>query len=136
MADFETQIALGIVLDENTALVIERKQREVGNNGLPIVWAFPGGKLEDSETPELAAVREVEEETGYLVEALEIITSENHQQFPVYVHYVACRLIGKSTLAETPLAIVGTLWSPAASLDQLFTSPMNTKVRAYIQSHI
>lgn len=28
-------------------------------------WAFPGGKIDDGETPRVAAVRELEEEAGY-----------------------------------------------------------------------
>lgn len=34
-------------------------------------WCCPGGKIEDSESPALAAVREFYEETGYRVGALE-----------------------------------------------------------------
>jgi len=30
-----------------------------------IVWNFPGGGMEDGETPEQACIREVKEETGY-----------------------------------------------------------------------
>lgn len=40
-------------------------------------WNFPGGKIEEGETPELAAKREVFEETNLVVENLEKITEEN-----------------------------------------------------------
>ena len=68
MGNIETGIALGIVVDDRNVLVIERQQREIGRSGKPIVWAFPGGKIEEEETPEQAAVREIEEETGFLVD--------------------------------------------------------------------
>ena len=96
MSHGETQIALGIVVNENKVLVIERQQREVGRNGQPIVWAFPGGKIEAGETPQEAAVREVEEETGYEVEAVDSICAEPHSQYPVLAHYIGCKLLGKA----------------------------------------
>ena len=34
----------------------------------PLTWCMPGGKIEEGETPEQAAVREAEEEVGYKVE--------------------------------------------------------------------
>lgn len=43
-----TEIALGIIVENDQVLIIERKQREMGKSGNPIVWAFPGGKLEDT----------------------------------------------------------------------------------------
>lgn len=38
-----TEIALGIVIEHDLALIIERQQREIGKSGTPIIWAFPGG---------------------------------------------------------------------------------------------
>ena len=37
------------------------------------MWGFPGGALELGETPEMAAIREVKEETGLDVEIVELI---------------------------------------------------------------
>lgn len=44
-------------------LLIERKKATNGKS-----WAVPGGFIEDKETPEAAAVRELKEETGVSVE--------------------------------------------------------------------
>jgi len=136
MVKNETEIALGIVINDKKALLIERKQREIGRNGKPIVLAFPGGKLEPGESPADAAVREVKEETGYLVEATEAIVARSHPEYPVYVHYIGCRLLGQMALDQLPETIVNTQWAPLDSLDQLFTWPMNDQVRAYVQNHL
>lgn len=50
----------GVVLREGTVLLI-RTQDLRGRT----VWAFPKGKLDKGETAQQAAVREVEEETGW-----------------------------------------------------------------------
>lgn len=50
----------GVVLREGTVLLIRTQDAK----GRP-VWAFPKGKLDPGETARQAAVREVEEETGW-----------------------------------------------------------------------
>ena len=48
----------GCIFNEQGEVLL---QRRVDCN----MWGFPGGALELGETPEMAAVREVKEETGY-----------------------------------------------------------------------
>jgi 8-oxo-dGTP diphosphatase len=42
-----------------------------------IVWNFPGGGIEINETPEMACIREVKEETGIEVKGLYLIHEQN-----------------------------------------------------------
>jgi 8-oxo-dGTP diphosphatase len=53
-------IAEAMIVRDNSVLMV----KEHVDRG-DIVWNFPGGSAEESETPEQACIREVREETGY-----------------------------------------------------------------------
>ncbi|MGI8449305.1 MAG: NUDIX hydrolase [Streptosporangiaceae bacterium] len=57
-------------------------------DGIP-PWAFIAGKIEPGESPEQAAVREVEEETRLLVRASGVIGQRVHPQTRRSLVYVA-----------------------------------------------
>ena len=54
--------AYGVVIDGGRILLA------LWNEGATPAWTVPGGGVEEGETPEQAAIREVREETGYDVE--------------------------------------------------------------------
>ena len=58
--------ACGIVFDPRGNLLLHRR----ADNGR---WALPGGAIETGETAAEAVVREVGEETGYVIEVLRIV---------------------------------------------------------------
>jgi 8-oxo-dGTP diphosphatase len=57
-----------IIIDDGRVLLVKR-----GHPPLAGEWSIPGGALEVGETVREAAVREVREETGLTVEALELL---------------------------------------------------------------
>lgn len=56
----------GCLFDESGKVLLQRR----GDSGK---WGFPGGAIELGETPEMAAIREVKEETGLDVEVSDLI---------------------------------------------------------------
>ncbi|GGM22331.1 ADP-ribose diphosphatase [Paraliobacillus quinghaiensis] len=59
------------VTDENKILFVEQYRKPLDKSLVEI----PAGKLEPDEKPEVTAKRELEEETGYTTDKLELVTS-------------------------------------------------------------
>ena len=69
------QIAIALIWRDGKILI----QRRLANaDHLPNLWEFPGGKIEEGETPREAAIREAREELGI---EIEIIGKRNSSDF-------------------------------------------------------
>ncbi len=73
-------IAVALVWDGDGRLLIQRRPPEGLLGGL---WEFPGGKVEDDESPAGAAVRETKEETGLTIRVRELADRVDH----AYSHF-------------------------------------------------
>jgi A/G-specific adenine glycosylase len=91
------------VLSHEGRLFIQQRLADDIWGGL---WEFPGGRLEENESPERAVVREYHEETGFTVEVCNRITTVVHHytRYKVVLHCFTCRLVGKDTVARLQAA--------------------------------
>jgi len=128
------EIVLGITKNKNSeVLIIQRAKEEKGTGNVKLSWAFPGGKVEDGETKETAAEREVLEETGYQGKATSIISERKHPQFPVYVYYIECNLESdEQTSQPQDEEIKQIKWVKSSDLMNHFTTNLDPKVAEYL----
>ena len=105
------------------AAVVERDGRLLMTRRPPggphgLLWEFPGGKLEASETAAEAVVREVREELAVGARAAETISVERHRYahgLDVEIHFVRCVLDSEEF---TPSAAVHALrWVAPGEVD-------------------
>ncbi|MBO0960859.1 NUDIX hydrolase [Neobacillus sp. MM2021_6] len=64
-------VAILAITDDNKVVMVEQYRKALER----IIVEIPAGKLEKGEEPALCARRELEEETGYECESLELLTS-------------------------------------------------------------
>jgi len=64
----ERKVVAGIVWDSEGKRILIAKRRATDEHGG--AWEFPGGRVEEGESPEGALTRELNEELGILVEVL------------------------------------------------------------------
>ncbi|MBW2381366.1 MAG: 8-oxo-dGTP diphosphatase MutT [Deltaproteobacteria bacterium] len=68
-------VAAAVIIRDGRVLLTRRAEGQ----HLAGLWEFPGGKLEDGESPEEALVRECEEECGIEVEVAGILEVTHHR---------------------------------------------------------
>jgi A/G-specific adenine glycosylase len=83
-------MACGIILHENRVYIQQRLEDDVWGG----LWEFPGGRLKAGETLEQAAVREVAEETEFIVSGLDYYAAVVHYytKYRVTLHSFFCTL--------------------------------------------
>ncbi len=83
-----TSVAIAVVQFDNQFLV-GRRAKHVPLGGL---WEFPGGKLEEDESPQEAAARECLEETGIRIEVSHclVINLQQYEHGDIKLYFYAC----------------------------------------------
>lgn len=68
-------VVCAIIREGRHVLIVQRAQVDQGAGD----WEFPGGKVEENESPEAALIREIEEELSLQVEVISFIAENTHQ---------------------------------------------------------
>ncbi|MDQ6979881.1 MAG: NUDIX domain-containing protein [Ghiorsea sp.] len=111
-------ITLVAMLNENDDVFLLKRKSDVH---CPDVWSFPGGKIETSETPLDAAVRELKEETGIKGRLWRHIGKHSHAYDDRHLafYFFFCRTpknMPKETTLNTESAY---MWCPIQQLKEL-----------------
>ena len=85
-------VVVAAVIEHDGAFLVTRRQKGVHLAGL---WEFPGGKIQDGESPEEALIRELREELGINVKqaclAPLTFASHEYEKFFLLMPLFVCR---------------------------------------------
>ena len=136
----KTRVGCRGIVVENGKLLVSRE--EVTDS-----WMLPGGGLEQNETLSDCCVREILEETGYLVEPMNefLIINEYYEEYRYISHYFVCKIVGcgarKLTEAEQTRGLVPRwvdirYFSDIVSRHQEYASSNEEKRGAYLREYM
>lgn len=95
-------------------------------------WMIPGGGREDGESMQQCCIRELEEETGCIVEPLDhfLTIDEYYNQWLYRSYYFVCRIIGQSQrhlTKEEDQAGLESRWIPIRDAVAIFAAHQDYK---------
>ena len=86
------RVVAAVIEHASRFLITQRRPEAV----LPLLWEFPGGRVEEGETDETALTREVHERLGVDVEVGEQISSQTH----AYQKYTVTLVVYRATIVD------------------------------------
>ncbi|MEU9857902.1 NUDIX domain-containing protein [Streptomyces sp. NPDC047974] len=120
-------VAAAVVVRGERVLLVRRRAAEGA-----LSWQFPAGKIESEETPEEAAARETEEETGLLVVPQTVLGQRVHPMTGREIHYIACRPVGGQAVVASADEVAGLAWATHGELPQYVPYGLFGPVQNYL----
>lgn len=127
MTQTEQPISTAIITDGGRVLMIRRREREG-----KLLWAFPGGGIEQGETPEQAAVRETAEEVGLEVKAVRTLGERMHPQTGRHMTYIACEVVAGEAFVADEEELAEVSWIRLEDIPTYVPWGLFPQVQAYL----
>ncbi len=124
---FYTVVA-GVIQNEGKILITKRKEEGL----LGGLWEFPGGKVEEGETPEQALIRELREELQVDVKVGHFLLQIPHR----YTHFcILLKVYEAEILSRSvhPLGVADYRWVLPSELSQFAFPSADRKILAYLK---
>lgn len=114
------RVVAALVEREGRYLITQRRAGAV----LPLLWDFPGGRVEDGETDEAALVREVAERLGAAVQVGQLISFVNHpyERYAVDLFLYECKLLSEELHCR---AVKAYAWVTSQEMESYSFTPVD-----------
>ena len=125
-------IVLGIIHIGDKVLIIKRKEKDAA---IPdMVWAFPGGKLREGESPEESLIRELKEEVGLNVKLKKLLFIRLYPGTQILQRFYDCEPEGnQKPKTNEPDEIEEIRWVKASQVQEHFTSNIHHFILGFLQ---
>jgi 8-oxo-dGTP diphosphatase len=112
------RVVAAVMERDGRYLITQRRPGAV----LPLLWEFPGGRVEETETDTAALKREVRHRLGVEIEVGQLISFVSHpyERYTVDLYLYECRIQGGEL---EPLAVHAFKWVTSAEFDQYPFTP-------------
>ena len=113
MARRVIRVVAAVIEHNGRYLLTQRNSQAV----LPLLWEFPGGRVEDSETDEQALAREVVHRLGVTIDVKTKLGDHHHEydDYDVHLAMYECEL--NSDVAPEPITVNAMRWVASAEFD-------------------
>jgi 8-oxo-dGTP diphosphatase len=113
------RVVAAVIERDGRYLITQRRPTAV----LPLLWEFPGGRVEEHETDGAALEREVRHRLGVDVETGQLISFVSHpyEKYVVDLYLYECRIAGDGEPAA--LAVNAFRWVTSADFDKFPFTP-------------
>jgi 8-oxo-dGTP diphosphatase len=108
------RVVAAVIEDAGRYLITQRTTGAV----LPLLWEFPGGRVEEGETDVEALIREVQHRIGVDVRVVEKLGDHIHEYeaYDVHLAMFACRL--GAGAKPHPVSVNAVRWVTSSEMDQ------------------
>jgi 8-oxo-dGTP diphosphatase len=117
--DRKRVLVVAALLRQDGRVLVSRRRAD---QAMPLLWEFPGGKVEPGEAPAVALAREVQEELGCQAQVgrIEEVVFHAYPEFDLLMLVYACKLLHGTPRA---VAVAEIAWVTPAELPRLDLLP-------------